>query len=86
MSELSSDKKKLGNLSFEFVKLLNDIEADNALEKIFTTASQTDKDFAVKHLEKDLWNPEIQKPLPINPTFDSISNYECDDELALGKD
>jgi hypothetical protein len=67
LSELSSDKKKLGNLSVEFVKLLNDIEAENALEKIFTTASQTDKDFAVKHLEKDLWNPEIQKPLPINP-------------------
>lgn len=67
MFESISDKKKIGNLSVEFVKLLNDSEAENALEKIFTTASQTAKDSTVKHLEKDLWNPELQKPLPVNP-------------------
>lgn len=67
MSESISDKKNIGNLSVEFVKLLNDSEAENALEKIFASVSQTAKDSAVKYLEKDLWNPERQKPLPINP-------------------
>ena len=77
LSELNSNKKKLGKLSLEFVKLLKDFEAQEKLEKIFTNASQfeekfannsqTNKNSAVKYLEKDLWNSEIQKPPPVNP-------------------
>lgn len=77
LSELSSNQKKLGKLSLEFVKLLKDFEAKEKLEKIFLNASQleekftnnsqTNKNFAVKYLEKDLWNSEIQKPPPVNP-------------------
>lgn len=66
LSEFSSDKKIVGNLAIEFVKILNDFEADTLLEKMFSSTSQTDKYFAVKQLEKAIWNTEIHKPLPTN--------------------
>ena len=66
LSEFSEHKKIVGNLAVEFVKILNDLEANTLLEKMFMKTSQTDKYFVVKQLEKDLWNTEIHKPLPIN--------------------
>lgn len=65
--EMSSDQKKFAKLSIEFVKLLNDSEAENKLGELFRNDSQTEKGFAVNPLEKDVWNPETHKPLPINP-------------------
>ncbi len=65
--KVSSGKIKLGNLSVEFVKLLDDTEAQTALEKLFAENSQTDKQSVVKHLEKDLWNPNKHAPLSVNP-------------------
>lgn len=67
LSQFSERKEIIGNLAVEFVKILNDLEARNELEKMFMETSQTDKYFAVKQLEKDLWNKEIHKPLPTNP-------------------
>lgn len=66
LSEFSEHKKIVSNLAVEFVKILNDLEANTLLEKMFMKSSQTDKYFVVKQLEKDLWNTEIHKPLPIN--------------------
>jgi len=64
LSDFSADKKIIGNLAIEFVKILNDFEANALLEKMFSSTSQTDKYFAVKQLEKAIWNTEIHKPLP----------------------
>lgn len=64
--EFSQRKEVINNLVIEFVKTLNDLVARNELEKMFTKTSQTDKYFAVKQLEKDLWNTEIHKPSPTN--------------------
>lgn len=50
----------------EFVGLLEDTEAQIALEKIFARKAQTEKLSSVKDTEKDLWKSEIRKPLPIN--------------------
>lgn len=66
LSEFSEHKNIISNLAVEFVKILNDLEANTLLEKMFMKTSQTDKYFVVKQLEKDLWNTEIHKPLPIN--------------------
>ena len=71
LSEANSDKKKVGNLAIDFVKILNDVEANILLEKMFMKTSQTDKYFVVKKLEKDLWKTEIHRPLPTN----QISNH-----------
>lgn len=85
LSEFSSDKKTIGNLAVEFVKILNDLEAQPALEKMFIQSSQTDKHFTVKQLEKDLWNTEIHKPLPINQISTRLQTMTATANLR-GKD
>lgn len=66
MSKFSSDKNKLGNLSGELIELINDFEARKSLQKIFANPLQISQNFAVNNSEKDLWNPETPKPLPIS--------------------
>jgi len=50
----------------EFVKLLDDVEAQTALDKIFSSDLQTVNGFAVRNLEKEVWKPKENKPLPAN--------------------
>jgi hypothetical protein len=58
------EKKSLGFLACEFVKLLNDSEAKNTLSKMFDDYPQTEKKLIVKNTEIELWKPEKHKPLP----------------------
>ena len=68
LSYFESEKKELGILAVKFAAALNDRKAQEILEIIFLENSQTNKQFAVKTLEKDLWKPERHKPLTvINP-------------------
>lgn len=59
-----SDKKNLGFLVYEFVKLLNDSEAKNMLSKMFGDYQQITKKLIVKKPEIELWKTEQHKPLP----------------------
>lgn len=52
--------------TIEFAKLLNDLEAKNALEKMFAPTAQTEKLSSVKDTEKDLWKSETHKPLAVS--------------------
>ncbi len=85
LSDFSADRKIIGNLAVEFVKILNDLEANNELEKMFSSTSQTDKYFAVKQLEKDLWNIETHKPLPTNQISTRLQTMTATANLR-GKD
>ncbi len=85
LSETSADKKIIGNLAVEFVKILNDLEAETALEKMFMEISQTDKHFAVKQLEKAIWNTEIHKPLPTKQNSTRLQTMTATANLR-GKD
>lgn len=86
LSEFSERKEIIGNLAVGFVKTLNDLEAKNQLEKMFMETSQTDKYFAVKQLEKDLWNTEIHKPLPTNPISTRFRTMTATTNSLRGKD
>lgn len=66
--ESVADKKKLGDLLYEFVKLLDDAETLHEIGKIITQPAQSRKTFAVKPTENDLWKPERPRPMPANPT------------------
>lgn len=63
----AADKNELGDLLIEFVTLLDDAEARSAIIKIITPVTQSEKVFAVKNAENDLWKTELPKPLPTNP-------------------
>lgn len=54
--------------TIEFVRLLEDLTAQDALEKMFAQKAQTEKQPSVNNTEKDLWKSETRKPLPINQT------------------
>lgn len=60
----SFEKVELRLWSLELAELANDLEANTELEKIFARSLQTGERHNVKNSEKDLWKPEIQKPLP----------------------
>lgn len=62
LSDIDSQRKKLGVLSIEFVTLLNDLDILAGLEEVFGETSQSEEDNAVPLLERDLWNTETQKP------------------------
>lgn len=75
----SFEKVELRLWSLELAGLANDLEANIELEKIFDGSLQTGERHNVKNLEKDLWKPEIQKPLPAKrishlPAMNTIVN------------
>lgn len=61
-----ADKENLSVLSFEFVKLLKDSEAENSLQKLFEKFLQSDKATVVSNTENDLWKTEAHKQSPAN--------------------
>jgi hypothetical protein len=61
--DLLAGKAKLGAAAIEFVSLLNDLEAAEAIEKMFDLKPQTRKESFVKDAEKQIWNSETQKPV-----------------------
>ncbi len=67
LSGSMTDKKYLENLASKFVRLLKDKQAENSLEKLFTTNLQTDIPPGVLQREKDLWNPQEHKLLHAQP-------------------
>jgi hypothetical protein len=67
LSGSMTDKKNLESLAIEFVRLLNDKQAQNSLEKIFTANLQPDIPPSVLQREKDLWNPQEHKLLHAQP-------------------
>ena len=86
MSSSGVKQAELGDLAVEFAAVLNDSELRVALEAIFAENSQTAHQFPVTNLEKDLWKPEIHKPLPvINPistrlqTMTAVTNSHSKD-------
>ena len=60
--DLLAGKADLAAAAIEFASLLNDIEAKEAIEKIFDIKPQTGKESLVKDEEKALWKSEIYKP------------------------
>lgn len=64
-----SNKRKFIELTFEFVGVLDDFEARASLEKIFVADWLRHKHFAETKLEKEVWKPDIRRPL----NADSIS-------------
>ncbi len=85
LSETNADRKIISNLAVEFVRILNDLEAETTLEKMFMETSQTDKYFAVKQLEKPIWNTEIHKPLPTKQISTRLQTMPATAKLR-GKD
>jgi len=83
LSEFNSLRKRLGNLSIEFVTLLNDLDALAALENLFGENLQIDEKTSVNYLEKDLWNTEQQKPLQINPISTHLQNMTATTNLRV---
>ncbi|MGI8640954.1 MAG: hypothetical protein ACR2MG_13540 [Pyrinomonadaceae bacterium] len=81
LAEFTSAQNRLGSLAIEFVITLKDTEARKTLEIMFAETSQTDKQFAVKNLEKDLWKPERHKPLPINPISTQLQTMNATTRL-----
>jgi hypothetical protein len=59
-----SAKKKIRTLAFDFVKILNDVEAQKQLHKIFENPTQSDNGFTVNEMENEVWNPNETKQLP----------------------
>lgn len=59
-----SAKEKIRTLAFDFVKILNDVEAQKQLHKIFENPAQSDNGFTVKEMENEVWNPNETKQLP----------------------
>ena len=66
LAEVNSDKNKLGNLSAEFVKILNDQQALSQLAQIFDKNLQNNTAANVNTSENDLWNPQEKQHL-LNP-------------------
>lgn len=64
MLESDSDKSEVERLSIELTATLEDLEAQNNLEKMFAAAMQTARRANVPKLENDLWKPETLKPPP----------------------
>lgn len=59
-----SAKEKIRTLAFDFVKILNDVEAQKQLHKIFENPTQSDYGFTVNDMESEVWNPNETKQLP----------------------
>lgn len=72
----SSDKAALKQSAIELVNNLNDIEARKSLAEIFADSGQSDGRLNVKRLEKNLWKPELNKPLHIKPTSILLQTME----------
>lgn len=81
--EFALDGNFLGKLTVEFAKLLNDAEAQIALEQLFADISQTGRGFAVKKPEKDLWNPNTQLPLSANTIPTRLSHLTATANLPI---
>jgi hypothetical protein len=58
-----SDSEKLRHLTVEFVKILNDIDTQKALDEIFDETLQSAGNFSVKASEKDVWKSREHKQL-----------------------
>jgi hypothetical protein len=59
---LFAGKPKFEAAAIEFVSLLKDLEAKDAIEKMFNSERQRTKAPFVKDAEKQLWNSETHKP------------------------
>jgi predicted nucleotidyltransferase len=64
LNEFEAEKDNLRQSAIEFVQILKDLEAEKELERMFTVSPQIDNRQNVQKLEKDLWKPEIHRPLP----------------------
>jgi hypothetical protein len=62
-----SQKEKIRNLATDFVKLINDAEAEAELSQIFQKYSQFAPVFPVKQMENDVWKPIETKLSPTPP-------------------
>jgi len=58
----SSDSKKFVKTAAGFLRLINDAEAQSALEKVSLDNLPNEKSFAVSRSESYLWNTETRKP------------------------
>ena len=56
-----SEREIFYNLSFKFVRLLKDKEAENVIKNNFSFVAQSERNESVTELEKELWTPEKQK-------------------------
>lgn len=61
---VASDRKKFINSAAGFFRLLQDAEAQSALEKMSSDNLPNERNFAAKHPENQLWNTEIRQPPP----------------------
>jgi hypothetical protein len=80
-----SDIEKLHETAIEFVTLLNDTEARNAIEKIFDLKTQTAEELNVKNTETAIWKSETQKPLLPKPSSTRLKALTAATSLR-GKD
>ena len=68
LSDFQSDGfEKLKAAATRFATLLNDAEAQTAIEKMFDGQTQTENVSSVKNAETELWKSETRKPLLTRP-------------------
>ncbi|HLM61084.1 MAG TPA: hypothetical protein VK308_09785, partial [Pyrinomonadaceae bacterium] len=68
LNRFDSEKDVLRKASIELVKILKDLEAQKELENLSSDSPQTGNQPCVQKLEKDIWKPEIHRPLPARIT------------------
>lgn len=62
------EKEKFSLLAIDFVKLLDDVQTQIELNKVFQNLPQTVTGFPVKKMENEVWNPIETKQLPTHKT------------------
>lgn len=62
------EKEKFRLLAIDFVKLLDDVQTQIELNKVFQNSPQTVTGFPVKKMENEVWNPIETKQLPTHKT------------------
>jgi hypothetical protein len=67
LSEFDSENEQLKMAASEFVTLLKDEQARDAIEKMFGRETQTAEAPSVKNAETAIWKSETQKPLLTKP-------------------
>lgn len=72
-----SKKFTLQHLAIELIEILNDAEAQIEIEKMFAGSMQTGNRASVRKSEKDLWKPEIRKPLAAKQTSLSLQTLNA---------
>lgn len=77
-----SDKKKLGILAIEFVKLLNDSESETAVRHLMLKSAPPKKRIALERSEKDLWNKETPRTPPAEKISYPLKNLTATAALS----